>query len=219
MRANPHCSDPGDLKCVPSLETPRPVSEAALDAAAAARVDVAAASAPPSSAAARDATYFWGGYSARRYGAPTTVPDGKDPLSRAQIDDWASHVSAIQVETAWDGVRDTSDHRKAFADKFVDAVRLFLWTHAAFIYKPPYDPYAKCDAAFEDSLFPDPDVPIGQAWDDLENRISKDAMENRDPAKFRFERPAAWPRPLQVPAEKLPNLKRYPDEDPESDSI
>ena len=88
-------------------------------------MDIKAANGPPPEAA-RAATYFWGAYSVRRYGAAATVPAGCDPLKPDEVAGWASHVSAIQLETSWEGVRDTVESREAFGRGLCEATKLLL---------------------------------------------------------------------------------------------
>lgn len=106
----------GGFQCTPSPRQPRPVDAAVLEASRAAGVDAAvdktATGAPAVSAA--DVTYFWGGYAARRYGAPGTVPKHASPLPEDARKSWAKHVAAIQLETSWLGVRDGPAQQRAF---------------------------------------------------------------------------------------------------------
>lgn len=99
--------------CVPSPATPHPVKQEALRAAQASKADIVAAKGPPPEAAAL-ATYFWGAYSIRRYAASATVPADMNPLSDAERSTWASKVAAVQLETSWEGVRESAATRCAF---------------------------------------------------------------------------------------------------------
>ena len=96
--------------CVPSPSSPQPVAEEALRAAQASKADIKAALGPPAAAVAA-ATYFWGAYTIRRYGAAATTPADGNPVPG---EGWARHVSAVQLETSWDGVRDSQPNREAF---------------------------------------------------------------------------------------------------------
>ena len=99
--------------CVPSPATPQPVQREALQAAKASAADITAAKGPPPEAAAA-ATYFWGAYSIRRYAAGATVPVEMSPLSHTERTGWASKVAAVQLETSWEGVRESEATRLAF---------------------------------------------------------------------------------------------------------
>lgn len=99
--------------CVPSPATPQPVQREALQAARAFAADITATKGPPPEAAAT-ATYFWGAYSIRRYAASSTVPVDMSPLSGTERTAWASKVSAVQLETSWEGVRESVATRLAF---------------------------------------------------------------------------------------------------------
>lgn len=114
--------------CTPSPERPRPVDEADLMGGLA--VAPGETKTPPA--------YFHGGYTARRYGAPTTVPPDADPLSAADLADWGNAVAAVQLECAWHGVRDCPSNRAKFGKKLREDVRTFLWEMCAWIYKAPF---------------------------------------------------------------------------------
>lgn len=80
----------------------------------------------PSPVTASEPTYFHGGFTARRYGAPDTVPAGSNPLSGAARQTWAQHVAAVQVETSWVGVRDDTTAKEKFAQALRESVDMFL---------------------------------------------------------------------------------------------
>ena len=106
--------------CVPSPSQPRPVSLEALVAAQASGADITAKCGPPA-AAVQAATYFWGAYTVRRYGAAATMAPDLDPLPPAAVDGWAKRVAAVQLETAWEGVRDSPEAQRAFGVALCDA--------------------------------------------------------------------------------------------------
>jgi hypothetical protein len=144
---------------VPSPSKPQPVDEAALRAAQRSDADITAAKGPPPEAAAA-ATYFWGAYSVRvrpttsiwpaiassqarlvrlnvpffvccqRYGAAGTVPSDMDPLTPEEQSAWGNKVAAVQLETSWDGVRDSEESRVAFGQGLCEATQELLraWT-------------------------------------------------------------------------------------------
>ena len=115
--------------CTPSPLHPQPCTAAALEAAAAHNADIKAKWGPPPPEA-RGATYFWGAYTIRRYGAALTVPSKANPLPPAACTSWARHVAAVQLETAWDGVRKEAATRRRFAEALNEAVRELLHTWA-----------------------------------------------------------------------------------------
>ena len=109
--------------CVPSPATPHPVKKEALRAAQASKADIVAAKGPPPEAVA-EATYFWGAYSIRRYGASGTVPADMHPLSDAERSTWASKVAAVQLETSWEGVRESAGTRCGFGRALSEVRRM-----------------------------------------------------------------------------------------------
>ena len=85
--------------CTPSPFHPAPVSAEALQHAQHQQHDIHARSGPPHEVA-RAATYFWGGYSIRRYAVADTIPPQSSPLPE-ESGAWNESVAAIQLETAW----------------------------------------------------------------------------------------------------------------------
>ena len=108
--------------CVPSPSSPQPVELAALRAAQQSAADITAAKGPPPEAAAA-ATYFWGAYTIRRYGAASTIPEDMDPLTPDQRSAWGGKVAAVQLETSWDGVRESEEARTAFGQGLCEATQ------------------------------------------------------------------------------------------------
>ena len=173
--------------CTPSHEHPVPVDRETLAAAKLADLDVRGSSAPPPKGSpGAKAAYFHGGFSCRRYGAPATVLADKSPLSHAQIADWGSDVAAVQLELAWAGCRECHASRRKFGKKLKEDVRLFLWEHAAWIYKSKF---IRPDPAFENC----PPPPMADF--DLKSHLSPAYVA--DPTNLRND----VPRP--VPGERL----------------
>lgn len=119
------------IQCTPSPIIPRPV-EAELLArvkAANASADITARKGPPASEVAA-ITYFWGAYTVRRLGVPSSVPPHCNPLGQEAQAGWANHVAAIQMETSWEGVREGPEARSAFGKHLAAATEEFLqeWT-------------------------------------------------------------------------------------------
>eukprot|EP00746_Dinoflagellata_sp_MGD_P076122 gnl/MRDRNA2_/MRDRNA2_30626_c0_seq1.p1 gnl/MRDRNA2_/MRDRNA2_30626_c0~~gnl/MRDRNA2_/MRDRNA2_30626_c0_seq1.p1 ORF type:complete len:333 (-),score=57.67 gnl/MRDRNA2_/MRDRNA2_30626_c0_seq1:281-1246(-) len=104
------------FRCTPSPSIPQPVAADVLKAARQTQADIHGKSAPPSKGAAAAATYFWGAYTARRYGAPRTVPEQFNPLPLDAQQSWANKVAAVQMETSWEGVRVDAASRQRFGD-------------------------------------------------------------------------------------------------------
>eukprot|EP00933_Yihiella_yeosuensis_P045385 TRINITY_DN4074_c1_g7_i1.p1 TRINITY_DN4074_c1_g7~~TRINITY_DN4074_c1_g7_i1.p1 ORF type:complete len:360 (+),score=45.61 TRINITY_DN4074_c1_g7_i1:104-1183(+) len=119
------------IPCTPSPDIPEPVTSDAIAAAKASKLDVKALTGPPEEAA-RAATYFWGGYSARRYGAPDTVPAHCNPLPPSDEAPWVKKVAAVQLETSWTGARENADARAHFAQSLHSAVVVLLETWAGW---------------------------------------------------------------------------------------
>ncbi|MFC1724176.1 hypothetical protein ACFL4T_01015 [candidate division KSB1 bacterium] len=65
-------------------------------------------------------TYFNGGYNTYRHGS---LRNGK--------------INAIQIETYYEGIRDTEENRKKFAEKFTQVLKKFLTVHMNFFIKTP----------------------------------------------------------------------------------
>jgi len=95
--------------CTPSPDIPVPVSPEALRRAEQGHHDIRAINGPPD-AVARASTYFWGGYSIRRYGVADTIPAPCSPLPK-EAAAWTKDVAAIQLETAWNARQ--SEHARA----------------------------------------------------------------------------------------------------------
>jgi len=111
----------------PSPLNREPVSKQALDRAASkASEDTTACTGPPS-AAASPSTYFWGGYTARRYGGPAAAVklQAKDDPLDALTETWTRSVSAIQLETSW-ACREDAACRLRFATALRSAVESFI---------------------------------------------------------------------------------------------
>lgn len=72
------------------------------------------------------ATYFWGAYTCRRYGAASTIPENMDPLTAEARSEWGSKVAAVQLETSWDGVRESERARAAFGQGLCEATQEVL---------------------------------------------------------------------------------------------
>eukprot|EP00927_Polykrikos_kofoidii_P009000 TRINITY_DN13743_c0_g1_i1.p1 TRINITY_DN13743_c0_g1~~TRINITY_DN13743_c0_g1_i1.p1 ORF type:complete len:355 (-),score=45.37 TRINITY_DN13743_c0_g1_i1:121-1185(-) len=111
--------------CTPSPEIPRPVEADVLVSARAAAPPTCAVTGPPSGPS-RCATYFSGGYTTRRYGAPWSVSAGFNPLSPEAQESWAAHVSVVQLETCWVGVRENEVARRHFAKSLQEVTEAFL---------------------------------------------------------------------------------------------
>jgi len=75
---------------------------------------------------AGSATYFWGAYTTRRYGAGATLPRNANALEGA----WASRVAVAQLEAAYD-VRTDPAKRTAFATAVCEGLRSLLSAHGA----------------------------------------------------------------------------------------
>ena len=107
---------------MPSPSTPSPVTAEALDSANGA--DISAKQGPPAADAAR-ATYFWGGFSCRRYGVADSIPAEMGRLPAQALSGWARRVASISLETSW-AARADEDARRAFASALCDAARQFV---------------------------------------------------------------------------------------------
>jgi len=112
--------------CTPSPTHPQPVTREALDASSHDNdTDTTGRNGPPSANAA-PATYFWGGYTVRRYGCLAhTVPPRASPLPVEDADSWAKRVVAVQIETCWDARVDDAA-RERFASALRRAVDVFV---------------------------------------------------------------------------------------------
>jgi len=114
------------FRCTPSPSIPQPVSPEVLEAAHQGKADIHGTSAPPSQGVAAVATYFWGAYTIRRYGACKTIPDHFNPLCLDAQHSWAMNVAAVQMETSWEGVRVDAESRQRFGHGLRVAVEEFL---------------------------------------------------------------------------------------------
>eukprot|EP00929_Paragymnodinium_shiwhaense_P089251 TRINITY_DN49431_c0_g2_i1.p1 TRINITY_DN49431_c0_g2~~TRINITY_DN49431_c0_g2_i1.p1 ORF type:complete len:349 (-),score=64.17 TRINITY_DN49431_c0_g2_i1:93-1139(-) len=111
--------------CTPSPQLPHPVAKEDLPTAKSSSAVVCPP--PPSD---RVSTYFWGGYSVRRYGAPSTIPAHCNPLSDEAQKTWATAVGAVQLETSWADAREDEGAQRNFARALQEAAEEFLlaWT-------------------------------------------------------------------------------------------
>merc|ERR1712060_744776 len=116
------------FRCTPSPTTPEPVKAIPLYKFREehGEADICAKTGPPPTAMAKAVTYFWGGYTSRRYGMPHTVPAEAAPLSAEDQENWAGKVAAIQLETSWLGVRDGILQQRSFGGTLSWAVENLL---------------------------------------------------------------------------------------------
>ena len=109
--------------CTPSPARPAPCTAGALEAAERAGGDTRGKAGPPEEEV-RGGTYFWGGYSIRRYCLPPTVPPEHSPLVGLDAE-WATRVAGVQAEVCWEA-RESPEARSRFGKAMAEALSEFL---------------------------------------------------------------------------------------------
>lgn len=112
------------FQCTPSDRHPQPVSRELLQGG------------PPMLDAGgmpNVSTYFWGGYTTRRYGVPRSIPDHFQPLPK---EPWTEQIAVIQLENEV-RVREDPAVRATYAAALRDAVLHLLSIHGI---KPSHAP-------------------------------------------------------------------------------